>query len=93
MVLKSIPISAVLIRSFQPHKALDEYKDCNFQFYSVVRLRIYLSNHNTEKFLLTGNNSANLNTLAFTKALSGTQSVDKLFLLKFLRPQRDILVQ
>lgn len=49
MVLKSIPISAVLIRSFQPHKALDEYKDCNFQFYSVVRLRIYLSNHNTEK--------------------------------------------
>lgn len=49
MVLKSIPISAALIRSFQPHKALDVYKDCNLQFYSAVRLRIYLLNHNTEK--------------------------------------------
>lgn len=67
-----VSVSAVLIRRFQPHKALDEFKDCNFQFYSVVRLRIYLSNHNPEKFLLTGNKSANLNTTAFTKALSGT---------------------
>lgn len=38
----------------------------NFQVYSVVRLRIYLSNHNAEKFLLTGNKSVNLNTVAFT---------------------------
>lgn len=66
MVLKSISISTVLISSFQPHKALDKYKDCNFQFYSVVRLRIYLPNHNAEKFLLTGNKSVNLNTVSFT---------------------------
>lgn len=66
MVLKSIPISTALISSFQRHKTLDEYKDCNFQFYSVVRLRIYLSNHNAEKFLPTSNKSVNLNTVAFT---------------------------
>lgn len=66
MVLKSIPIRTVLISSFQPHKELDECKDCNFHCYSVVRLRIYLSNHNAEKFLLTGNKSVNLNTVSST---------------------------
>lgn len=35
MVLKLIPISTVLIGRFQHHKALDEYNNCNFQFYSV----------------------------------------------------------
>lgn len=51
------------------------YKDCNFHFYSVVRLRIYLSNHNAEEFLLTGNKSVNLNTVAFTSTLSGTPQI------------------
>lgn len=75
MVLKSITISTVLISSFQPHKALDKYEGCNFQFYSVVRLRIYLSNHKAEKLLLTGNKSVNLNTVAFTQTLSETPQI------------------
>lgn len=64
MVLKLIPISTVLIGRFQHHKALDEYNNCNFSF-TLFMLRIYLSNHNAEKFLLTGNKSVNLNTIYF----------------------------
>lgn len=93
MVLKSIPIHTVLISSFQPHKALDEYKDCNFQCYSVVRIRIYLSNHNAEKFLLIDRFITYINTVSFRPFQEHYKSVGNLILLKFLRSQRGILVE